>query len=41
MTKLEKAELKIIITIIIKEVGSARLWESDIHQISPKTPAPQ
>ena len=28
--------------IIIKEkVGSARLRESDIHPISPKTPAPQ
>ena len=27
--------------IIIKKVGSARLGESDIHPISPKTPAPQ
>ena len=31
----------IIIIIIIKKVGSARLGESDVHPISPKTPAPQ
>ena len=31
----------IIIIIIIKNVSSARLGESDIHHISPKTPAPQ
>ena len=31
----------IIIIIIKKKVGSARLRESDIHPISPKTPAPQ
>ena len=39
----------IIIIIIIssssssikKKVGSARLRESDLHPISPKTPAPQ
>ena len=31
----------IIIIIIIKRVGSARLRESDIHPISPETPAPQ
>ena len=31
----------IIIIIIIKKVSSARLGESDIHPISPKTPAPQ
>ena len=30
-----------IIIIIKKRVGSARLRESDIHPISPKTPAPQ
>ena len=30
-----------IIIIIIKEVGSARLGESYLHPISPKTPAPQ
>ena len=31
----------IIIVIITKKVGSARLRESDIHPISPKIPAPQ
>ena len=30
-----------ILLLILKEVGSARLRESDIHPISPKTPAPQ
>ena len=29
------------IIILLKEVSSARLRESDIHPISPKTPAPQ
>ena len=27
--------------LLLKEVGSARLRESDLHPISPKTPAPQ
>ena len=27
--------------LFLKKVGSARLRESDIHHISPKTPAPQ
>ena len=36
-----KTPLKLIIIIIIKKVSSARLGESDIHPISPKTPAPQ
>ena len=27
--------------LVLKKVGSARLRESDIHPISPKTPAPQ
>ena len=27
--------------LLLKEVGSARLRESDIHPISPKSPAPQ
>ena len=31
----------IVIIIIIKKVGSARLRESDVHPISPKTPASQ
>ena len=30
-----------IIIKLFKKVGSARLRESDIHPISPKTPAPQ
>ena len=29
------------IIIIMKKVGSARLRESGMHPISPKTPAPQ
>ena len=29
------------ILLLLKVVGSARLRESDIHPISPKTPAPQ
>ena len=31
----------IIILLLFKKFGSARLRESDIHPISPKTPAPQ
>ena len=31
----------IIIIIIIKNVSSARLGDSDIHPISPKTPGTQ
>ena len=27
--------------LLLKKVGSARLRESDVHPISPKTPAPQ
>ena len=27
--------------LLLKELSSARLGESDIHPISPKTPAPQ
>ena len=33
--------LKIMIIPIIKMVGSARLGESGVNPISPKTPAPQ
>ena len=29
------------LSLSLKRVGSARLRESDIHHISPKTPAPQ
>ena len=31
----------IISILLLKKVGSARLRESDIHPISPKTPAQQ
>ena len=31
----------VLLLLLLKEVGSARLGESDIHHISPKTPAPQ
>ena len=27
--------------LLLKKVGSARLRESDVHPISPKTPAPR
>ena len=30
-----------LLLLLLKKVGSARLGESDIHHISPKTPAPQ
>ena len=31
----------ILLLLLFKKVGSARLRESDIHPISPKTPVPQ
>ena len=31
----------ILLLLLLKNVGSARLGESDIHPISPQTPAPQ
>ena len=31
----------ILLLLSLKKVGSGRLGESDIHPISPKTPAPQ
>ena len=31
----------LLLLLLIKKVGSARLRERDIHPISPKTPAPQ
>ena len=31
----------LLLLLLLKEVGSARLRESDIHPISPETPAPQ
>ena len=37
-----KADLgQVVSLLLLKKVGSARLWESGIHSISPKTPAPQ
>ena len=30
-----------LLVLLLKKVGSARLRESGIHSISPKTPAPQ
>ena len=30
-----------VLLLLLKMVGSARLRESDVHPISPKTPAPQ
>ena len=32
--------LLLLLLSLLKEVGSARLRESDMHLISPKTPAP-
>ena len=31
----------LLLLLVVKQVGSARLRESGIHPISPKTPAPQ
>ena len=31
----------LLLLLLSKKVGSARLRESDMHPISPKTPAPQ
>ena len=31
----------LLFLLLLKKVGSARLGESDIHPISPRTPAPQ
>ena len=30
-----------LLLLLLKKVGSARLRDSDVHPISPKTPAPQ
>ena len=34
-------KLLLLLLLLLKKVSSARLGESDIHRISPKTPAPQ
>ena len=31
----------LLLLLLLKKVSNARLGESDIHPISPKTPAPQ
>ena len=36
-----KFDESVIINLLLKEFGSARLRESDIHPVSSKTPAPQ
>ena len=33
--------LAILLLLLLKKIGSARLRESDVHPISPKTSAPQ
>ena len=33
--------LSFLLLLLLKKVSSARLGDSDIHPISPKTPAPQ
>ena len=35
-----KKTLSLLLLLLLKKVSSARLGESDIHPISPKTPAP-
>ena len=37
----EYFEITLLLLLLFKKVGSARLRESGIHPISPKTPAPQ
>ena len=33
--------LLLLLLLLLEKVSSARLRESDVHPISPKTPAPQ
>ena len=35
------SQFLLLLLLLLKNVSSARLEESDIHSISPKTPAPQ
>ena len=35
------ASLLLLLLLLLKEVGNARLGESDQHPITPKTPTPQ
>ena len=36
-----RANQRVLLLLLLKQVGTARLRESDIHPISPKTAAPQ
>ena len=36
-----KKNIALLLLLLLKKVGSARLRESDLHPISPKTPAQQ
>ena len=40
-TSQNPSELLLLLLLLLKEVGSVRLEESDQHPISPKTPGPQ
>ena len=40
-SQITHTQLLLLLLILLKKVGSARLRESGIHPISPKTPAPQ
>ena len=35
------SRLLLLLLLLLRKVGSARLRESNVHPISPKTPAPQ
>ena len=35
------AGVLLLLLLLLKKVGSARLREGDVHHISPKTPTPQ
>ena len=41
MLKQYKTYCILLLLLLLKEFGSARLREGDIHSISPKTPAPR
>ena len=35
-----RADLRVLLLLLLKKIGNARLGEGDCHPISPKTPAP-
>ena len=41
ISTVRKYYIILLLLLLLKKVGSARLRESDVHPISPKTPAPQ